>query len=94
MDNEQTYALMERIARLAKADEVYARHTFKIWRVIKGTPHELLVHLDDGGPSANEVFRWHCQVVTGDGEVLATGNGGATAEEALISVHWNKLGER
>jgi hypothetical protein len=86
--------LMAKIARLAKADEIYVRHTFKIWRMIAGEMHKLLVHLDDGSPAANEVFRWHCEVVTLDGRVLATGNGGATAEEALMSVHWNKLAER
>jgi hypothetical protein len=84
---------MGKIARLAKADEVYVRHSFTMWRTIAGEPHHLIIHLDDGGPSANEVFRWHCQVVTQDGRLLTTGNGGATAEEALSSVHWNKLGE-
>lgn len=94
MNNEHAYMLMAKIARLAKADEIYVRHTFRMWRTIAGKPHELTIHLDDGGPEGNEVFRWHCEVVTQDGRVLATGNGGATAEEALSSVHWDKLGAR
>jgi hypothetical protein len=87
MDSEEIRKRLETVGHMEEVSEV--RYFDGYRKNKKGQMEDVTVKILDMGPN-NPQYRYNCIASTPSG-LEARGNGGASLDEAILLVHWNKL---
>lgn len=83
--------VIDKLKRLGDLNAVYQKHVFECHRRAKdGSDQVVTVVILDGGPNVESGLRYHVSATTPDGRG-ASGNGNASLDAALATVHWGSL---